>query len=464
MNSKHTRKGITALLAAVMIAGVLAVVSPVQATSGALYAGGSNPGYVYKYIGGTSWEVISPNLGYAVLDLVEYDGHLYAGIISSSDGYSSVGQVYRYDGGTTWTLVGDNMDHQVCSLAVYDGYLYAGTGWNGMDLYRYDDPEWTQVVHYTDWSGTRALHVSHGYLLMGGLGYDRFGRWDGTTFYADLHGGGCCIWDYEDYDGDVYASAYQGRMWNSSDAINWSVLLSYYYNGGDMWELETFQNSLYMSYDNGELRASSVPDRGTLVYTAPDGIISMTTDGDNNLYFGTGGEAGYRRETSGTANVYKYDGTTVVLISSNDEMVTGVQVLSIVNQPPDVTEAYPSMDCLWPPNHKFVDITIEGVTDPDGDDVAITITNITSDEPTASIDGAGGDKHAPDADGVGTDTASLRAERSGTDNGRVYEITFVASDGIAETEGSVLVKVPHDRSVDCVSIDDGQVYDATEIN
>jgi len=134
------------------------------------------------------------------------------------------------------------------------------------------------------------------------------------------------------------------------------------------------------------------------------------------------------------------------------------------NQPPNVTEAYPSIDCLGPPNHKFVDITIEGVTDPDGDPVTITITGITSDEPTASIDGAGGDKHAPDADGVGTDTASLRAERSGTDNGRVYEITFVASDGIAETEGSVLVKVPHDRSVDCVSIDDGQVYDATEIN
>jgi hypothetical protein len=46
----------------------------------------------------------------------------------------------------------------------------------------------------------------------------------------------------------------------------------------------------------------------------------------------------------------------------------------------------------------------------------------------------------------------------------VYEITFVASDGIAETEGSVLVKVPHDQSGDCVSIDSGQNYDATEIN
>jgi len=135
-----------------------------------------------------------------------------------------------------------------------------------------------------------------------------------------------------------------------------------------------------------------------------------------------------------------------------------------VNCPPNVTGAYPSTDCLWPPNNKFVDLTIEGVTDPDGDDVTITITGITSDEPTASIKGAGGAKHAPDADGVGTDTASLRAERSGNEDGRVYEITFLASDGIAETEGSVFVKVPHDQSGDCVSVDSGQNYDATEVN
>ena len=151
-----------------------------------------------------------------------------------------------------------------------------------------------------------------------------------------------------------------------------------------------------------------------------------------------------------------------------DEMLSTVWALLtlekvVPNDPPDVSEANPSLDCLWPVNHKFVDITIEGVTDPDGDEVTITITGITSDEPTASIDGAGND--APDASGVGTDTASLRAERSGTGNGRVYEISFVASDGNGgETAGSVIVEVPHDKK-DCgESIDDGQNYDATEIN
>ena len=137
----------------------------------------------------------------------------------------------------------------------------------------------------------------------------------------------------------------------------------------------------------------------------------------------------------------------------------------IPNQPPDVTDAYPSIDCLWPPNHKFVDITILGVTDPDNDTVTINITGITSDEPTASIKGAGGAGHAPDASGVGTDTASVRAERSGNEDGRVYEITFLANDGINEpVVGTVQVKVPHDQSGECVSIDSGQNYDATKIN
>jgi len=132
------------------------------------------------------------------------------------------------------------------------------------------------------------------------------------------------------------------------------------------------------------------------------------------------------------------------------------------NQPPDCSEAYADPGCIWPPNHKFVDVSIMGVTDPDGDDVQITITGITSDEPTGT--GSGGSKHTPDANGIGTDTASIRAERSGDGDGRVYVIQFVASDNKGgECEGSVTVKVPHDQSKknDCPAVDSGQNYPAT---
>ena len=160
---------------------------------------------------------------------------------------------------------------------------------------------------------------------------------------------------------------------------------------------------------------------------------------------------------------------------SRDPGVTETPVLSdltiICNLPPDCSEAYADPDCLWPPNHKMVAVSILGVTDPDGDLVTIMITGITSDEATASDEGSGGAKHAPDADGVGTDTALLRAERSGGGNGRVYEISFIASDGKGgECEGTVLVNVPHDQRpsrrspTPCAAIDDGQIYDATQIN
>lgn len=131
--------------------------------------------------------------------------------------------------------------------------------------------------------------------------------------------------------------------------------------------------------------------------------------------------------------------------------------------PPDVSQAYPSVACLWSPNHRFVPISILGITDPDGDDIVITITGVTSDEPTATAPGAGGGIHSPDASGVGTNTAHLRAERSGRGDGRVYVIHFVATDSSGlESAGSVEVRVPHDRrSRMCHAIDSGQNYDAT---
>lgn len=132
------------------------------------------------------------------------------------------------------------------------------------------------------------------------------------------------------------------------------------------------------------------------------------------------------------------------------------------NHNPDCSNAAPSVATLWPANHKFVPITITGVTDPDGDSVTITIDSIFQDEP---VDAKGSGNTAPDGKGVGTDTAEIRAERSGTKkvpgNGRVYHIAFTADDGHGGTcSGTVTVCVPHDQGDDeCV--DDGPLYDST---
>ncbi len=316
--------------------------------TGELYAGTSNPGIVYRHTAGNTWEATSPTLGYAVLSLLEYEGHLYAGTMSTSNPDGGIGQVYRHDSGTNWTLIGDNLDNQVSSLVVYQGNLYAGTAWKGMRLYKYTPgttncgiANWTRVVNYTAWNGTRHLAVSHGYVLMGDIYWDTIGHWDGSTFHPDqTQQTGSCIYDFDEYGGYVYGAAYLGRMWRSLDGIHWSLAPGFEGRyDGSMWEVETFHGSLYMAYADGELRASTLPDRGMLIYTAPDGIISMVTDGAN-LYFGTGGEAGalYGSEAEGIANIYSYDGANVQLISSQDQFGGGVQVLIVVDKANSTTE------------------------------------------------------------------------------------------------------------------------------
>jgi len=161
-------------------------------------------------------------------------------------------------------------------------------------------------------------------------------------------------------------------------------------------------------------------------------------------------------------------GTPVTVIATDISTQSTTQtnmVTYMPNQPPNISEAYADPGCLWSPNHKFVDINIMGVTDPDEDLVMITIDAITSDEPTASDKSSGGAKHAPDASGIGTDTAAVRSERSGKGDGRIYVINFTADDGIAESAGSVTISVPHDQSSEeCNAIDNDQNFDATEIN
>jgi len=114
---------------------------------------------------------------------------------------------------------------------------------------------------------------------------------------------------------------------------------------------------------------------------------------------------------------------------------------------------------LWPPNHQFVDVSVVGVTDPDGDPVAITITGITQDE---ALNGVGEGNTCPDASGVGTATASLRAEREGGGDGRVYHVGFTADDGRnGRCTGTVTVCVPHDQGQGRVCGDQGPLDSST---
>jgi hypothetical protein len=131
------------------------------------------------------------------------------------------------------------------------------------------------------------------------------------------------------------------------------------------------------------------------------------------------------------------------------------------NVAPDCDGATADPSLIWPPNHKFVPVTIT-VSDADGDPVVVVVTSIHQDEPV-KVEGSG--NTSPDGKGVGTATAEVRAERTGDPkipgDGRVYYIGFDASDGTDVCSGVVRVGVPHDQGAHDVPIGGGPLYDST---
>ena len=95
-------------------------------------------------------------------------------------------------------------------------------------------------------------------------------------------------------------------------------------------------------------------------------------------------------------------------------------------------------DVLWPPNHKFVDVTVDySVTDPCPNTCVLTIT---SNEPPV-------DDKEPEWIVVDAHHVELRAERLGSGTGRIYTITITCTNDANKKSSTrtVTVLVPHDQ-------------------
>ncbi len=186
-------------------------------------------------------------------------------------------------------------------------------------------------------------------------------------------------------------------------------------------------------------------------------------DGDDSA--DSSGTASYGDAIVGTTSFALEGSYTLTLNVTDKDGGSGGDslVIDVLNRPPDCSEAGPSIDIIWPADHKFVPVNVLGVTDPEQDEIAITIESIYQDEP---VDTYGDGSFTPDGQGVGTDTAQVRAERAGTKkvpgNGRVYHIGFSADDGHGGScWGEVLVGVPHD--IKDTPVDEGALYDSTAL-
>ncbi|HEX5176315.1 MAG TPA: hypothetical protein VFV83_04755, partial [Chthoniobacteraceae bacterium] len=149
---------------------------------------------------------------------------------------------------------------------------------------------------------------------------------------------------------------------------------------------------------------------------------------------------------------------------------------------PDVSHAHPSVPVLWPPNHRMVPVSILGIIDPSGS-TKITITRVVQDEALCDsnekraarkqLRNDGGDvDHGKHGDDDGDDevdaiinadgTVLLRAERAGNGDGRVYRVSFTATNLEGTVAGVVKVIVPHSKSSMKVK-DSGCKYEAATV-
>ena len=199
-----------------------------------------------------------------------------------------------------------------------------------------------------------------------------------------------------------------------------------------------------------------------------DGTQSYDPDGDALMFAWTqvSGPTVVLSDSSSsapsfTAPLVSVGGETLVFRLTVDDGLGGVSSDEVsvrvlhVAAPPNCALAKPVT--LWPPNHKMVPVAVTGVTDPDNDQVIITILGITQDEP---VNGLGDGDTSPDA-AISGDKALIRSERAGMGDGRVYKINFKAENTSGQNcIGAVAVCVPHDMKPGTSCVDSGQFYNS----
>jgi hypothetical protein len=138
----------------------------------------------------------------------------------------------------------------------------------------------------------------------------------------------------------------------------------------------------------------------------------------------------------------------LMLSATDDSGNTGndTVVVTVVDTTPPEIMISVAPDDLWPPNHKYVEVTafvtVQDVCDPSP---TMTFVSITSNEPD-NAKGIGDGNTVDDIVIIDNFTFMLRAERGGNGSGRTYTITYEAMDASGNTaQASATVTVKHNR-------------------
>jgi TolB protein len=173
--------------------------------------------------------------------------------------------------------------------------------------------------------------------------------------------------------------------------------------------------------------------------------LTMNAAADyHGIWSPDGRQIAFGSSRGGVAHIYvmNRDGSGLVQVTNNPGGDGLLDWQRILNRPPDCSGVTASRSALGTHNRGFVPVTLDGATDPDGDQVSLSVDGVTQDEPLTGP----GDHTSPDAIGRGADEVRLRAERDPQGDGRVYRIAFTASDGRGgECSGTATVSVPRKK-------------------
>ncbi len=140
-------------------------------------------------------------------------------------------------------------------------------------------------------------------------------------------------------------------------------------------------------------------------------------------------------------------GVHIITLNATDEAANtssdDVTVEVIDTTPPQIN-ATANPSALWPPNHKYVEVKINvSAFDICDSSPNITLVSVTSNE---QDNGRGDGNTANDIMIINDFMFNLRAERSGKGSGRIYTITYKATDASGNyVMASVTVEVPHNK-------------------
>jgi hypothetical protein len=204
------------------------------------------------------------------------------------------------------------------------------------------------------------------------------------------------------------------------------------------------------SFPGGEIRAQITPNIPAGI-TCPANIIAVNDPGQcsRSIHFADATATGNPAPTVtykigstviGTTYTFPVGTTTVTATATNAAGVASCTFTVTVNdtEAPVISAISATPDHLWPPNHKFRDVTVNYSSSDNCSGAINCGLSVTSNEEVGG--------KAPDWIVIDDHHVMLRAERNGNGDGRIYTITATCTDAHGNSSSrSTTVTVAHDQ-------------------